>query len=52
MMINQGSGSGMVTMEQDLKRLYMERRISLENGLQYANNKELFRQIIGASSYE
>ncbi len=52
MMINQGAGSGMVTMEQDLKRLYMERRISLENGLQYANNKELFRQIIGASSYE
>ncbi len=52
MMINQGAAAGMVTMEQDLKRLYMERRISLEMALQYANNKELFRQIIGASSYE
>ena len=49
MMINQGIASGMVTMEQDLKRLYMERRISLEMALQYANNKELFRQIIGAA---
>jgi len=49
MMINQGITSGMVTMEQDLKRLYMERRISLEMALQYANNKELFRQIIGAA---
>lgn len=52
MMINQGMSSGMVTMEQDLKRLYMERRISLDMALQYANNKELFRQIIGASNYE
>jgi twitching motility protein PilT len=52
MMINQGMASGMVTMEQDLKRLYLERRISLEMALQYANNKELFRQIIGATSYE
>ena len=52
MMINQGAAAGMITMEQDLKRLYMERRISLEMALQYANNKELFRQIIGASSYE
>jgi len=47
MMINSGLTSGMVTMEQDLKRLYMERKISLEMGLQYANNKELFKQIIG-----
>jgi twitching motility protein PilT len=52
MMINQGMSSGMVTMEQDLKRLYMERRISLDMALQYANNKDLFRQIIGASNYE
>jgi twitching motility protein PilT len=47
MMINSGLTSGMITMEQDLKRLYMERKISLEMGLQYANNKELFKQIIG-----
>ena len=49
MMINQASGQGMITMEQDLKRLYHEGQISLENALQYANNKSLFKQIIGAS---
>ena len=49
MMINQASGQGMITMEQDLKRLYHEGQISLENALQYANNKILFKQIIGAS---
>ncbi len=48
MMINSGMTAGMVTMEQDLKRLYMEKRISLEMALDYANNKELFKQIIGA----
>ena len=49
MMINQNAAAGMITMEQDLKRLYMERRISLEMGLQYANNKQIFKQIIGTS---
>ncbi len=49
MMINQSVQQGMVTMEQDLKRLYMEKKISLESALQYANNKDLFKQIIGAS---
>ena len=49
MMINAGSAEGMITMEQDLKRLYLAKKISLEMGLQYANNKELFKQIIGAS---
>jgi twitching motility protein PilT len=49
MTTNSGSAQGMVTMEQDLKRLYLERKISLEMALQYANNKELFKQIIGAS---
>lgn len=49
MMINQNAAAGMITMEQDLKRLYMERRISLEMGLQYTNNKEVFKQIIGTS---
>jgi twitching motility protein PilT len=48
MMINQAEGEGMVTLEQDLKQLYLKKRISLETGLQYANNKELFKQIIGA----
>ena len=48
MMINQAEGEGMVTLEQDLKQLYLRKKISLETGLQYANNKELFKQIIGA----
>ena len=47
LMINQGSDLGMITLEQDLKNLYLENRISLENAIQYANNKPLFKQIIG-----
>jgi twitching motility protein PilT len=49
MMINQAASEGMITLEQDLKRLYMEQKISLESALQFANNKTLFRQIIGNS---
>ncbi len=49
MMINQSAYAGMITMEQDLKILYHDKKISLEMALQYANNKELFKQIIGAS---
>ena len=30
MMINQGSQSGMITMEQDLKRLYLKKKITLD----------------------
>lgn len=50
MMINQSASAGMVTMEHDLKRLYMEKKISLESALHYANNKELFKQLIGVQS--
>jgi twitching motility protein PilT len=49
MMVNQSANEGMITLEQDLKRLYMEQKISLESALQYANNKTLFKQIIGSS---
>ena len=48
MMINQGAKSGMITMEQDLKRLYLERRISLENAIAYANQKTRIQQILTA----
>jgi Tfp pilus assembly pilus retraction ATPase PilT len=48
-MINQATSEGMITLEQDLKRLYMEQKISLESALQFANNKALFKQIIGNS---
>ena len=48
MMINQGSQSGMITMEQDLKRLYQSKKISLENAIAYANNKTRIQQILAA----
>lgn len=46
MMINQGSAQGMITMEQDLKRLYMQKKISLETAITYANNKTRIQQIL------
>jgi twitching motility protein PilT len=48
MMINQGSAQGMITMEQDLKRLYMLKKISLETAITYANNKTRIKQILSA----
>jgi len=48
MMINQGAPQGMITMEQDLKRLYLEKKISLENAVAYANNKTRIQQILAA----
>ena len=46
MMINQGGPLGMVTMEQDLKRLYMQKLISLDTAITYANNKTRIQQIL------
>lgn len=48
MMINQGIQQGMVTMEQDLLRLYGERKISKENAVAYANNKTRILQLMKA----
>lgn len=48
MMINQGGAQGMITMEQDLKSLYLARKISLENAMAYANNKQRMQQILAA----
>jgi twitching motility protein PilT len=45
-MIAEGSAGGMVTMEQDLKRLYLQRRISRDNALNYANNKRRMEQLL------
>lgn len=47
-MINQGAPQGMVTMEQDLLRLFKERIISKENALAYANNKTRMLQLLRA----
>jgi twitching motility protein PilT len=48
LMINQGSSMGMITMEQDLKRLYQNKKISLENAIAYANNKTRIQQLLSA----
>jgi twitching motility protein PilT len=48
MMINQGGQLGMITMEQDLKRLYEQKRISLETAITYANNKTRINQLLSA----
>ncbi len=49
MMINQGKDQGMVTMEQDLLRLYVERKISKENAITYSNNKTRILQLMKAT---
>jgi twitching motility protein PilT len=48
LMINQGGQQGMITMEQDLKRLYLSRKISLETAIAYANNKTRIQQNLTA----
>lgn len=48
LMINQGGAMGMITMEQDLKRLYLSKKISLENAVAYANNKTRIQQLLSA----
>ncbi|HWP81487.1 MAG TPA: PilT/PilU family type 4a pilus ATPase [Bacteroidota bacterium] len=45
-MISEGAEQGMTTMEQDLKRLYMQKKISLENAMAYANNKRRMQQLL------
>ena len=48
MMMNQGGPMGMITMEQDLMRLYQQRKISKENMIAFANNKTRIRQLFKA----
>lgn len=45
-MINEGSGHGMVTMEQDLKRLCSERIISRDEAMNFANNKKRMEELL------
>lgn len=51
-MISEGVDQGMITMEMDLKRLYLQKRISLENALNYANNKRRMQQLLQVSPTE
>lgn len=46
-MIHESSHLGMCTLEQDLKRLVDERKISVEEALNHANNKKRFKEIMG-----
>lgn len=45
-MISEGLEQGMTTMEQDLRRLYMSKKISLESAMNYANNKRRLQQLL------
>jgi twitching motility protein PilT len=45
-MISEGGELGMTTMEQDLKRLYLAKKISLENAINYSNNKRRIQQLL------
>ncbi len=47
-MIQESNDIGMNTLEQDLKRLYLARRISLETVINYANNKRRMQQLLSA----
>lgn len=45
-MISEGEGEGMNTLEQDLRRLCLQGRISMENAINYANNKRRMVQLL------
>ena len=45
-MMSEANDQGMITMEQDLKRLYVQKKISLETAINYANNKRRLQQIL------
>ncbi|MRR37679.1 twitching motility protein PilT [bacterium] len=45
-MMAESADVGMITLEQDLKRLYTQKKISLDNAIVNANNKRRFQQIM------
>ncbi|TKJ39867.1 twitching motility protein PilT [candidate division LCP-89 bacterium B3_LCP] len=45
-MISENGKEGMNTMEQDLRRLVVEKRISLEEAIDHANNKNRMRELL------
>jgi twitching motility protein PilT len=48
MMINQSGHQGMITLEQDLKRLYLQKRITMETAITYANSKTRIQQLLSS----
>ena len=51
-MISEGLDQGMITMEQDLRRLYLQKKISLESAINYANNKRRIQQLLQVNPSE
>jgi twitching motility protein PilT len=45
-MMAESGDLGMVTLEQDLKRLYLQKRISLEAAIVSSNNKRRLQQLL------
>jgi len=45
-MMAESADVGMITLEQDLKRLYTQKKVSLDNAIVNANNKRRFQQIM------
>jgi twitching motility protein PilT len=50
-MLMEGKERGMNTMEQDLKRLFDEGKISKESALNYSNNKTKMVQLLSEVNY-
>jgi twitching motility protein PilT len=48
MMINQSGHQGMITLEQDLKRLYLQKKITMETAVTYANSKTRIQQLLSS----
>ena len=49
-MMAESADFGMTTLEQDLKRLYLQKKISLETAMVNANNKRRLQQILNANA--
>ena len=45
-MMSESAELGMTTMEQDLKRLYLQKKITIETAVNFANNKRRLQQIL------
>ncbi|MDE3058432.1 MAG: PilT/PilU family type 4a pilus ATPase [Bacteroidota bacterium] len=48
-MIQESGELGMTTMEQDLRRLFLQKRISLESAMNFSNNKKRMQQLLAAN---
>jgi twitching motility protein PilT len=49
-MISESGRQGMITMEQDLMRLYLAKKISLDTAMDFANNKRRLEQLLATKS--